>query len=206
MTSKFRVQAKRLFITWPHCDVPLDEILHQIKAALNHRSLSAYLICSKTHANGILYRQAYVYASTAMTVASCRSFDIRCNGVTFHPNIRRVRGSLIAVLIYLRKSDSYICNTDEKKHWAAILAKAKAGDALAAYADATRLFPQDVVLYGSQIRYNLNSLASPPPRTLQVHPSPDDDPVPDSDPPVTDNDKTVTNSFQPTQEDFVDLY
>lgn len=145
----FTAKSKQLLFTWLHCDVPFDEILHQLKAVLHLISLDAFFLCAKISRDGSPSRHAVFNTSFRLVSVSYHRLDIHRHGTTFTPTIRSVCGSVIPILNMLRHSEYYMSNIQyEKNEWAPVLALLKINKTTEAYLDAIRLFPHDIYLHG----------------------------------------------------------
>lgn len=103
-SQRFRLHAKRLFLTYSQCplqpSVVSDHIKNFVEAA--GKTLDYCLICQENHQDGNgLHLHALVLLKERIHIRNPRCLDISVNGSTYHPKIEPVRN--------LQKSIIYIC-------------------------------------------------------------------------------------------------
>lgn len=99
--SKFRLQAKGWFLTYPRCNFTKEDILTFLKA--KREGLKQILVARELHADGSPHIHAYLYYESKFNCTNERFFDLG----SCHPNIQ-VAKSLKAVQAYVKKDGDYI--------------------------------------------------------------------------------------------------
>lgn len=106
-TSKFRVNAKSLFITYPQCPVGPDEMFVHLKAVVTDKrwNIVDYVVAQEAHKDGHSHLHAWILFATKVNLKDNRAFDY----LGHHPNIQGVRCNS-DVLKYVTKDGNFISN------------------------------------------------------------------------------------------------
>jgi len=84
MSDKFRLDARNVFLTYPHCNLELLDV----KFHLTMKPWVQYLIiCKEKHEDGSPHIHATIKFSKKVHISNERHFDIE----SFHPNIQAVK-------------------------------------------------------------------------------------------------------------------
>lgn len=117
--KKFRTQAKLHFLTYPQCDVPLEEMLKQLKAKAGDK-YGWCLISAEDHeerendANVGVHRHVMQeYNCANFTTSDPRYWDIHHEGKTYHPHFEPVKNKA-KCLTYCMKDGQYIFDGNYK--------------------------------------------------------------------------------------------
>lgn len=106
--GKFRLCAKKVYLTYPQCDVSKSELLWNIERKF-FATLKDYFICQERHMDGNLHLHALFIWSKEIDVKKADKFDFESkDGRNYHPNIGRVGNSkndIIRLLKYMSKYD-----------------------------------------------------------------------------------------------------
>jgi len=99
--SKFRLQAKGWFLTYPKCSLTKEEALEALKG--KRPGLKQILVSRELHEDGSPHLHVYLYFSEKFNCTNERFFDLG----SFHPNVQ-VAKSLRAVQAYIKKDGDFI--------------------------------------------------------------------------------------------------
>lgn len=111
--SRFHLNTKQLFLTYPQCPETKDELLFFFQQLFS-ANLDKYIIAHEHHANGDHHLHAYVKLRNAYQTRSpnCLDFYPRPPATTFyHGNYQGCR-STKRVMDYCTKEEDYIANFD----------------------------------------------------------------------------------------------
>lgn len=77
-SKKFRFTGKNVFLTYPKCDLALEDILDQLKYKCNniHCAIKKYIISHELHEDGNLHRHCWVELFTSPDRQDPRVFDL----------------------------------------------------------------------------------------------------------------------------------
>jgi hypothetical protein len=98
--SRFRLQAKGWFLTYPKCTMSKEDALASLKAKKTYDQI---VVSRELHLDGTPHLHVYIKYATKFDLTNERFFDLG----SFHPNIQ-VAKSLKAVLEYIKKDGDYI--------------------------------------------------------------------------------------------------
>jgi len=99
----FRLQGKQFAITFPKCPVLRDVFDEVFKGKFRP---SEFASAREQHADGSFHLHLFVGYRSRKDVRSARHFDVTVDGVTYHPNIQRVR-SRNQWLEYISKGEDH---------------------------------------------------------------------------------------------------
>lgn len=104
MSHPYRLQGKHLALTYPRCDVSLDDLLTYLRnKSVGSRNPKHVIVSSETHEDGGLHRHAYIQYDGRFNITNSRSFDMG----TFHPNIQACR-NVEAWKNYVKKDGTFV--------------------------------------------------------------------------------------------------
>lgn len=98
--SKFRVDSKGWFLTYPRCQFTKEDVLALLKAK---RPFQQIIVSRELHQDGTPHIHVYLYYSERFNCKNERFFDIGQH----HPNIQSAK-SLKAVQAYIKKDGDFI--------------------------------------------------------------------------------------------------
>lgn len=101
MTSKFRINAKSVFLTYPQCDLQKEHLLTFINTLKYKYSYA--IICTENHEDGNKHLHAVIKFKKKVDIRNEHTFDL--NG--FHPNIQTTK-NINASINYVKKDGDYI--------------------------------------------------------------------------------------------------
>lgn len=108
-TMTFQLNSKKLFLTYPRCDVDPESLVLFLRAK-NH--YAGCCVARETHEDGGLHLHAFVCFSEPYRTRDAHAFDlVDVVGAVHHPNIQSAR-SAADVLAYVRKHGDYIDDGD----------------------------------------------------------------------------------------------
>nr|WPR18792.1 MAG: hypothetical protein [Crogonang virus 111] len=107
--TKFRIDAKGWFLTYPQCSLHKEEVLATLK--MLRPGLKQVLVSSELHSDGHPHLHCYLYYETKWSCRNEKYFDIQ----GFHPNIQAAK-SLKAVELYIKKDGDFIQEGMDYKH------------------------------------------------------------------------------------------
>jgi len=96
----FRLSCKKLFLTYPQCNVEKNDLLSFLKLKAH---IVAYYIGSEKHEDGNLHLHAAIHYAVKIDTKDVRCFDYK----GFHPNVQSAR-SWSSVVAYCTKGGDYI--------------------------------------------------------------------------------------------------
>lgn len=99
MTNGFQLNSKVLLLTWPKCDLPLEEL----QSYLQSFGPDYTCVSSERHEDGSLHRHAVVQFSKPFRTRNNACFDLR----GFHPNIQGAKNPGGA-LKYVQKDGDFV--------------------------------------------------------------------------------------------------
>lgn len=104
MAHPYRLQGKHLSLTYPRCDVSLEDLLTFLRNKQSgSRMVRSVIVSSETHEDGGLHRHAYVQYDGRVNLSNPRFFDFG----EFHPNIQSCR-NVEAWKNYVRKDGTFL--------------------------------------------------------------------------------------------------
>lgn len=112
----FQINTSKLFLTYPQCDVSMDECLRQLTLRVADYNLQQYIVAHELHANGDHHLHCYLSLERPFRSKDPRCFDLHCvdlnsNEFTYHGNYQGCR-SAKNVLKYCSKGEDYLSNFD----------------------------------------------------------------------------------------------
>lgn len=116
MSSKFRINAKSVFLTYPQCDLT-KELMMNYLASLKHEC-SYIIVCEEKHEDGSPHLHAVLKFKKKVDIRSESFFDI--NG--FHPNIQTTK-NINASIQYCKKEKCYLEEGAVQEHVNALASK-----------------------------------------------------------------------------------
>lgn len=111
--NKFRINAKRFFITFPQCDTPKQEVFDNVKLLPHYQSC---IVARELHEDGHPHIHILLICSKELNIRDPRYFDslagsyetpVLGNPHKFHANVGSVR-KFQACITYTRKSADYL--------------------------------------------------------------------------------------------------
>lgn len=100
-----RINAKKLFLTYPQCNLTKEELLAKLKAIT---TITQYVIAEEKHENGDPHLHAVIECARKVNLeGNHRMFDIKGAEKSFHPNIQAVRKWTDATQ-YVKKDGNFI--------------------------------------------------------------------------------------------------
>nr|UOF79959.1 rep protein [Cressdnaviricota sp.] len=102
----FFLRANHLFLTYPQCPVPKDDLLWKLKSLPNY---AGCVVASEQHQDGTPHLHAYVRLSRRSVFRSAQFADVTWGGVTYHGNYQRAR-SARCVAEYVAKDGDFIAD------------------------------------------------------------------------------------------------
>ncbi len=110
--SKFRLNCKRLFLTWPQCPVSRDDAVGQIKEKLKKSIIKRLVVGQEHHLDGELHLHAAIELERRCNICRANHFDLTLqadgpNGETkkYHGDYQKMKGSFHASASYCTKED-----------------------------------------------------------------------------------------------------
>ncbi|AYP28808.1 MAG: Rep catalytic domain protein [Aguamentivirus racskinis] len=98
-TGKFRIQAKKLLLTYPQCTLTQDKLFDFINGK---KEVQHARICIELHQDGHPHLHAAIEFKQMLETENCRYFDLE----GFHPNVEKTR-NWEASLNYVKKGDNW---------------------------------------------------------------------------------------------------
>lgn len=100
--SKFRINGKKLFLTYSQCDLDKERVLTWFH---NNFPIKDYIIAQEMHKDGGRHLHVYISTEGKFNITNAR----RCDIDGFHPNMEGVK-SASAVQRYCKKEGDFITN------------------------------------------------------------------------------------------------
>lgn len=113
----FRLQAKRIFLTYAQCPLTKEELLSELQKLPNFHQ---YVISRELHEDGNYHLHAIVTLTTRINTTNKRYFDVK----DYHPNIVTIKtnADFSRIKTYVEKDGDFIGDLPiTKKGWGAIL-------------------------------------------------------------------------------------
>lgn len=127
MPSRYVLSTSQLFLTFPQCPAPKEDVLAFFMAALSNYGLTNYIVAHELHANGDPHIHCYFKLDRKYHTTSSTALDLILGPDVYHGNYQGCR-SAKAVKKYCSKAEDYLSNMDlatelAAKHTRAALAK-----------------------------------------------------------------------------------
>nr|QTE03350.1 MAG: replication-associated protein [Emberiza chrysophrys CRESS-DNA-virus sp.] len=105
----YRIQAKNIFLTYPHCTLTKQEALEQLQAIDCPSNKKFIRISRELHENGQPHLHVLIQFQGKVQISNPRHFDLRhpSSSTGFHPNIQGAKSSS-DVKSYIEKDGDYI--------------------------------------------------------------------------------------------------
>jgi len=107
----FRLQAKKLFLTYPKCDLTTHEVL---KSLMDKSSIhvNKYFIVQELHEDESNHIHAFLELHKKCNIKNAKALDIIHNEITYHGNYQtcRYKDKTLAYLSKQANNDNYITN------------------------------------------------------------------------------------------------
>lgn len=116
--NNFKFDAQQAFLTYPQCDVSLEEILRQLKEKYGGK-YGWCVLSAEDHeerendSNVGVHRHAIVYACSRFTTRDQRFWDVKYQDKVFHPHVEKVKNK-VQCMQYVIKDGQYIQDGQEK--------------------------------------------------------------------------------------------
>lgn len=101
--SKFRVQSKSWFLTYPRLDISKEAALEALMLKLSGKPIKGAVVCRELHKDGTPHIHAYVLLENLFNCQNAHFWDI--NG--HHGNYQKAR-DITAVSAYIKKDGDFI--------------------------------------------------------------------------------------------------
>ena len=143
-TTKFRVDAKNIFFTYPKCSLPKETI----RDYLLEQGCEWYVVSSESHMDGTKHLHALGVWTTRKNITSANAFDV----AGFHPNIQTAK-DVRAVYKYVIKDGDFIKNCDfsGKRKYGEIVEESDSKDAF--ISGILKDYPRDACLHLEKLKY-----------------------------------------------------
>ncbi|KAF5932804.1 hypothetical protein HYC85_028975 [Camellia sinensis] len=117
--ASFRFYAKNVFLTYPQCPCPKEQLLELLQSLLQLACQPYYiLVARELHEDGNPHLHAMVQCTKKIQTSNSRFFDLTgTNGRIYHPNIEKLH-SPTASRQYIQKEGEFV-------EWGEFLAKGK---------------------------------------------------------------------------------
>lgn len=103
----FRLSAKNLLLTWPHCPVDKDEALNQLRNYFPYENVIAIVVGRELHQDGTPHLHAYVSLRAKCNIRNSSALDLRGeDGTLYHGNYQAARSGK-AAYEYVTKDGDY---------------------------------------------------------------------------------------------------
>ncbi|ADM64623.2 replication initiator protein [Spinach severe curly top virus] len=114
--KSFRLSSKNIFLTYPQCDIPKDEVLQLLQNLPWSVVKPTYIrVASERHADGTPHLHCLIQLSGKSNIKDCRFFDITHprRSANYHPNVQAAKDAN-AVHNYITKEGDY-CESGQYK-------------------------------------------------------------------------------------------
>ncbi|THG15137.1 hypothetical protein TEA_005497 [Camellia sinensis var. sinensis] len=107
--SSFRFYAKNVFLTYPQCPCPKEQLLELLQSLLQQACQPYYiLVARELHEDGNPHLHAMVQCTKKIQTSNPRFFDLTgTNGRIYHPNIEKLH-SPTASRQYIQKGGEFV--------------------------------------------------------------------------------------------------
>lgn len=83
----YRVAAKRLFLTYPHCELSKEDALIQLRRVVSPALVESYVVARELHTDGTPHIHIYCALDTQLDKRGAKAFDLRkYDGTPQHGN------------------------------------------------------------------------------------------------------------------------
>uniref|UniRef100_Q0ZUK5 Replication-associated protein n=1 Tax=Chilli leaf curl virus-[Pakistan] TaxID=340896 RepID=Q0ZUK5_9GEMI len=178
---QFQVKAKNIFLTYPKCPIPKEQILEILKS-INCPSDKLFIrVSQEKHHDGSLHIHALIQFKGKSQFRNPRHFDVTHpnNTTQFHPNFQGAKSSS-DVKSYIEKDGDYIdwgrfqidgrsARGGQQTANDAAAEALNAGSAEAALAIIREKLPKDFIFQYHNLKSNLDRIFTPP---VEVYVSP----------------------------------
>lgn len=102
--KRFRLAAKKLFLTYPQCDIPLESVIIRLKLILDRWQIINYLIVKEKHLNTSGFHiHCFIECAKKVEISNSSKLNIIYNEQTFHGKYETVKNK-VKVIDYILKS------------------------------------------------------------------------------------------------------
>jgi len=105
MSDKFRLNAKKVFLTYPQCPVPKEEAMLLLKTD----KVSYCLVAQEKHKDDGLHLHVIIIFKKKIDIKRADYFDLYHDFKTYHPNIQTCK-SITKSIKYVKKDGDFIEN------------------------------------------------------------------------------------------------
>nr|QLJ85096.1 replication-associated protein [Sesame curly top virus] len=107
--KQYRIQAKNIFLTYPHCSLSKEEALNQLQAIQCPSNKKFIRISRELHENGEPHLHVLIQFEGKVQLSNPRHFDLRNPNASrdFHPNMQGAKSST-DVKSYIEKDGDYL--------------------------------------------------------------------------------------------------
>lgn len=141
--SSFRYNARKVFLTYPRCDIPMPEMLEALTAI---KAYKHYVIGQEHHEDEGLHLHVVLSYPTPVNTRNERFWDIR----GFHPNIQKPQ-NIENCIGYCKKEGNFLTNWPETKEWGDILTEATTSEEFFSLVRANQ--PKEYVINHERLEY-----------------------------------------------------
>ena len=106
LATRFRLNCKRLFLTYPQCPVPRDVAAQQIKDKLQRSGVDKLVVGQEEHQDGGHHLHVAVELERRCNVRRSDFFDLSYEDDVYHGKYEKMKGSLAKAAAYCTKDDS----------------------------------------------------------------------------------------------------
>lgn len=154
--KQWRLNAKQLFLTYPKCPLPTEEVLAQLNGSL---PISKYVVAEEKHADGESHIHALLILERKINMTDVTKLDlVGIEAEKYHGNYQGAR-NINAIRKYVMKDGNYITNMETNctatNSWSQAIEKAKTGNLREAAEHLMEERPRDFILHRTSI---INSL------------------------------------------------
>lgn len=152
----FRLNAKNLYLTYPKCSLPKEEVLAQLEDLCPE--ISEYMVAEEKHQDGESHIHAFLSLKEKINITCPNTLDLTgVMGEKYHGNYQGTR-SRNKVLRYCMKDGNYTTNilmlpsnSTASKHWTEAISKTKEGNTEEAMKIISEHAPRDFVLQHDKV-------------------------------------------------------
>lgn len=100
--TKFRLSAVNLYLTYPKCDIPLNEALAILNHKLSTPVIKDYALTRELHEDGSPHIHAYIKCNRKANITNPKQLDLNYEDTIYHGNYQAAK-SPNSILSYILK-------------------------------------------------------------------------------------------------------
>ena len=106
--KKFRLNARKLYLTYPKCNLDLKLVLELLKEKLSNQIIKDYLIVKELHKDGSYHLHAYIKLHKPINTYNCNYLDLKYDITQYHGNYQSAKNPNYIIQYLLKDFNSIV--------------------------------------------------------------------------------------------------